>query len=39
MADSAGFDFDADLATGGLGNWTLDYFEISTGLADLNGFH
>jgi hypothetical protein len=39
VANAAGFDFDADLATGGLGDWALDYFEISTGLADLDGFH
>jgi hypothetical protein len=39
VADAAGFDFDAHLPAPGLGSWTLDDFEISTWLADLNGFH
>jgi hypothetical protein len=39
MADAARFHLDAHLATAGLGNWTLDNFEISARLADLNGFH
>jgi hypothetical protein len=39
VADAAGFDFDADLITSGLGNGALNDFEVSTGFADLNGFH
>jgi hypothetical protein len=39
VADAAGFNLDADLATAGLRNWTLDKFEISTGFGNLNGFH
>jgi hypothetical protein len=39
MADAARFNFDADLAGAGLGNGAVDHFQISVGLADLDGFH
>src|SRR5690242_8653190 len=39
VAYAAGFHFDTNLATGGLGDRAVDQFEISTRLADLNGFH
>ena len=39
VADAAGFDLDAHLAAGGFGDGALDDFEISSGFADLDGFH
>ena len=39
MANAAGLDLDAHLPATGLRNGTLDYFEISSGLADLDSFH
>jgi hypothetical protein len=39
VADAAGFDFNPDLAAGGLGNVSFDEFEITAGLADLDSFH
>jgi hypothetical protein len=39
VTDAARFHLDANLATGGLRDGTLYDFKISTGLADLNGFH
>jgi hypothetical protein len=39
MANAAGLHLDANLSAAGLGNGTLDHFEISAWLADLNGFH
>ena len=39
VADAAGFDFDANLTAGGLGDGALDQFEISAWFADLNRFH
>jgi hypothetical protein len=39
VANAAGFDFDPDLAASGLGNASLDEFEITAGLADLDSFH
>jgi hypothetical protein len=39
VADAAGFDFDADLVAGGFWNISLDDFEITAGLADLDSLH
>src|SRR5882762_5565492 len=39
VADAAGLDFDPDLVAGGIGNVSLDEFEITAGLADLDSFH
>jgi hypothetical protein len=39
VADAAGFDFNPDLAAGGLGNVSFDEFEITAGLADLDSLH
>jgi hypothetical protein len=39
VADAAGLNFNAHLPAAGLRNGTLDDFKISTGLADLDGFH
>ena len=39
VTNAAGFDLDADLAPRRLRNGAFDDFKISTGLADLNGFH
>jgi hypothetical protein len=39
VADAAGFDFNPDLAAGGLGNVPFDEFEITASFADLDGFH
>jgi hypothetical protein len=39
VADAAGFDFNADLVSAGLGNVSFDEFEIAAGLADLDSFH
>jgi hypothetical protein len=39
VADAAGFDFDPDLVAHGFGNVSFDEFKITTGLADLDGFH
>ena len=37
--NAAGFHFDAHLPASRLGDGEIDEFEISTGFADLNGFH
>jgi hypothetical protein len=39
VADAAGFDLDANLPASGFGDGAVDELEISTGLADLDGFH
>jgi hypothetical protein len=39
VADATGFDFDPDLVARGFGNVSFDEFKITTGLADLDGFH
>jgi hypothetical protein len=39
VTDTAGFDFDPHLIAGGFGNVSFDEFKITTGLADLDGFH
>jgi hypothetical protein len=39
VADAAGFDLNANLLGAGLRDRALDYFKVSTGFADLNGFH
>jgi hypothetical protein len=39
VANAAGFDLDAYLTAIRLGRGALDQIEISTGLADLDGFH
>ncbi len=39
VADAASFNLDSDLGAAGLRNRALDYFEISTRLTDLYGFH
>ena len=39
VADAAGFDFDPDLAAGGIGNVSFDEFEIAVGFADLDSLH
>jgi len=39
VTNAAGFDLNANLTTGGLRDRSLDDFETSTWLADLNGFH
>jgi hypothetical protein len=39
VADAAGFHFNADMTAPGLWNGAVNDFEITFGLADLNGFH
>jgi hypothetical protein len=39
VADPAGFDLNADLVSSRIGNISFDKFEITAGLADLDGFH
>jgi hypothetical protein len=39
VTNAARLDLDAHLTAGGLGDWALDDFEISTGFADLHCFH
>jgi len=39
VADAAGFNLDAHLIASGLRRGALDDFEVSSGLADLHGFH
>jgi hypothetical protein len=39
VTDTAGFDFDPHLIAGGFGNVSFDELKITTGLADLDGFH
>jgi hypothetical protein len=39
VADAAGFDFNPDLAAGGLGNVPFDEFEIAAGFVDLDSLH
>jgi hypothetical protein len=39
VADAAGFDFDPDLGAAWVGDVSLDEFEITAGLADLDCLH
>ena len=39
VTNATGLDLNADLTASGLRGWAFDDFEVSTGFADLNGFH
>jgi hypothetical protein len=39
VTDAAGLDFNSNLIAAGLGNVSLDQFEIAARFADLNSFH